>query len=404
LLSPTAAVCGYHLVGESFEEGQVSGAEQGSDRLVAAVEAIYAAAPDPALWPSALQAIADVFGDIGAILIWQRDDGGFGTIVSPSLAEAQRDYAENGWYLRDLPAQRAVERVLWLRGDAATDRDAVSDEEMEKHPIYTDFFARHDLRWRAIVGVAPDPHISVFVAIQRSGRKQPYSNAELALASRLGRHVEKSLRLSVRLLDAEMQNRGLGDALNRLGIGVFALDALGRVVFANPAAERLTGEQIEIVDGRLVLGSPGQRASIRSALDHMLRDGDDWFGHDTKPILLRRPPPERPLAVYLLPLAPAASTAERFLAHTRCIALIVEPKANAPADPAVVRDLLGVTLGEARLAALVGFGLAPADAAERLGISEETARTVLKRVYAKSGVSRQSELANLLARLVVAPR
>ena len=68
---------------------------------------------------------------------------------------------------------------------------------------------------------------------------------------------------------------------------------------------------------------------------------------------------------------------------------------------ALVRDILGLTLGEARIAALVGSGLPPRTAAERLGISEETARTVLKRVFAKVGVSRQTELSELLTRLVL---
>jgi DNA-binding CsgD family transcriptional regulator len=66
-----------------------------------------------------------------------------------------------------------------------------------------------------------------------------------------------------------------------------------------------------------------------------------------------------------------------------------------------VRDVFGVTLGEARVAALIGTGLPPREAAERLGIAEETARNLLKRAFAKIGVSRQSELAALLSRLVV---
>jgi len=49
----------------------------------------------------------------------------------------------------------------------------------------------------------------------------------------------------------------------------------------------------------------------------------------------------------------------------------------------------------------VGAGLPPKEAAERLGIAEETARTVLKRVFSKVGVSRQSELVAVLAKLVL---
>ena len=52
------------------------------------------------------------------------------------------------------------------------------------------------------------------------------------------------------------------------------------------------------------------------------------------------------------------------------------------------------------MAALVASGSAPREAAEQLGIAEQTARTALKRVFSKVGVSRQSELAALLTKLV----
>jgi DNA-binding CsgD family transcriptional regulator len=81
--------------------------------------------------------------------------------------------------------------------------------------------------------------------------------------------------------------------------------------------------------------------------------------------------------------------------------LAIDPQADAPPDPAVVRDVLGLTLGEARVAALVGSGLGPCEAAQKLGVTTETARTTLKRVFSKVGVSRQSELAALLTKLVL---
>ena len=85
--------------------------------------------------------------------------------------------------------------------------------------------------------------------------------------------------------------------------------------------------------------------------------------------------------VYLLPITMPAQVAEHFLTRIGAVVLVIDPKQGEPADPAVVRDILGLTLGEARVAALgpVGSGVPPRDAAERLGITEETARTALKR-------------------------
>jgi DNA-binding CsgD family transcriptional regulator len=105
--------------------------------------------------------------------------------------------------------------------------------------------------------------------------------------------------------------------------------------------------------------------------------------------------------LYVLPIAIASHPAFQLLTHARVIVLLIDPETGTPPDPALVRDVLGLTLGEARVAALVGSGIPPRDAAEQLHISEETARTVLKRVFHKTGLERQSELAALLSRLML---
>jgi PAS domain S-box-containing protein len=70
-----------------------------------------------------------------------------------------------------------------------------------------------------------------------------------------------------------------------------------------------------------------------------------------------------------------------------------------PSD--LVQRLFALAPAEARVATLIGSGLSPRQAAEKLGISEGNVRTTLKRVFTKVGVSRQSELAVLLTRLTL---
>ena len=95
------------------------------------------------------------------------------------------------------------------------------------------------------------------------------------------------------------------------------------------------------------------------------------------------------------------ATTAAFLTRARAIVLVVDPMADQPPDPTLLRELLRLTLAEARVAALVGTGRPPAEAAAQLGIAEETARTTLKHVFAKVGISRQSELAALLTKFVL---
>lgn len=372
---------------------------QDHDRLIAAIEAIYAAAAEPSRWPSTLEIITKCFDDVGSILIYGRDDGSFGVIESPSLKDISAEYASH-WSDRDIRAIRARERGYFFKRDVITDRDLLSADEMEADPFYNDLLRRYGLRYFAAATVSPDPHIEVALSVQRALGRPEYSEAELKMLEQLAPHVESSLRLSIHLMDAQSVNIGMGTAMARIGIGVFALDSMGRIVSSNAASQALLGDGLNVVNDRLVLTNPVASeeavAAIRNALD-----GDRIIlSQETKPILVHRQSASRPLALYVLPI-PAQHSGNGFLTRARAIVLLMNPTADGVPDPALIRDVLGVTLGEARIAALVGSGLSPKDAAERLGIAEETARSVLKRVFSKVGVSRQSELAAMMARLVI---
>ncbi|MGL5166443.1 MAG: helix-turn-helix transcriptional regulator [Afipia sp.] len=371
---------------------------QKSDRLLAAIESIYIAATNPSHWPSTLQVIADCFDDVGAILIYGRDDGSFGVIDSPSLKQVTAEYALH-WSERDIRAIRARERGYFFKRDVVTDRDILTPEEMETDPFYADFLRPHGLKHFLAATVSPDPHIEVAVSVQRAAGRPEYSEDELKMMERLAPHVETSLRLSIHLMDSQAVNVGMGAAMARIGIGVFALDSMGRVVSSNAASQALLGDGLNVVQERLVLANPAASGEAIAAIRHALDGNAEALGRDTKPVLVYREPPKRPLVLYVLPIPVSERSTDRFLTRARAIVLLMNPAAAGIADPSLVRDVLGVTLGEARIASLIGSGLSPKEAAEKLGIAEETARSVLKRVFSKVGVSRQSELAVLIARL-----
>ena len=249
--------------------------------------------------------------------------------------------------------------------------------------------------------VSPYPRVEVALSVQRRIGKPEYSDTELDMLTRLGSHIERSLRLGIRLMDTELSKMGLGEALARVGIGVFILNSLGRVAFSNPASQSMLGDSLNITEDRLVVGSLAVNLQASDAMKLVVkyRPEDLLAGH--RPILIHRRSSSRPLTLYVVPIPMAATTMNQFLTQARVIVLVIDPDSDSPPDPSLIRDVLGLTLGEARIASLVGSGLPPREAAEKLGITEDTARTVLKRVFSKVGVSRQSELVALLTRLVL---
>lgn len=330
-----------------------------SESFVAAVEAIYAAAAVPALWPDALQAAADCLGDRGAALDYSINGGADAVITSPAVQAAADEYNKD-WWRQNIRIVRTKERGLLAKYDTITDRHVVTEEEVETHPFYAEYLAAHGLRWFAGTVLASDPGIWIGLAVHRAREKAPFNDDELALLQRLGHHVENALRLGIRLLDAEVAAAALGEVLSRLTVGVFLVDAGGRIVFANPAADRLLGDGLVVAGNRLAARFAPEREALEAALDVAVGDERDAAEWNPRPLIVHGLHPNDFLSVYVLPVRPpAGQVAEKLLTSARAAVVARPSNASEPADPALVRDLLGLTLGEARVASLVGSGLVP---------------------------------------------
>ena len=103
----------------------------------------------------------------------------------------------------------------------------------------------------------------------------------------------------------------------------------------------------------------------------------------------------------ILHLVPVRRAAQDIFSRSVAI-LIVTPVARAAVpSAAIVKGLFDLTPAEARVACGIGEAKSVERLAAALGVSRETVRVQLKAVLAKTGLSRQVELANLLSGLAV---
>lgn len=357
------------------------------------VAAIYAAASAPRLWPEALQQIAFLFDCLGGLLIHRHDGGRYHTVVSPTLIAMAREY-DARWQHHDVRAERVFLAIAGGHRDVYVDRDLFSDAEIAALPIYQKFLIPNGVLWGMAASVSPTPNVGVVLSLLRARDKQSFTSQEQERMQALSRHVERALSLSVRLMDAEAERLGFSEALGLLDCGAFVLDADQRILFANHAARRLVGVGLVAVANRLRATEPAAQEAFRA----LLREVEHGQATSTAACgSLVVPNGRTGLILQVMPVRHEADAAH--LRGASAIVLVTDTAAGRPFDPAIVRDVFGLTLGEARLAALVGAGMMPGDAAAALGITEGTARVVLKRVFDKMGVSRQGELAALMGRL-----
>jgi DNA-binding CsgD family transcriptional regulator len=78
-----------------------------------------------------------------------------------------------------------------------------------------------------------------------------------------------------------------------------------------------------------------------------------------------------------------------------CLYLFAEDDESA-VDPHLLRRMFGLTASESRLAAALALGLTLEAAADSEGWTHSSAKTYLKSVFSKLGVSRQADLVRLI--------
>ena len=119
-----------------------------------------------------------------------------------------------------------------------------------------------------------------------------------------------------------------------------------------------------------------------------------------------RPSGKRPLAVVIMPASIHAFPPDA--REPTVIVFISDPEAKLQTAPEVLARLYDLTAAESRLAEQLMQGETLVHAAERLGVSHNTARTHLQRIYQKTDTSHQGALVRLLvsstSQLLLEPR
>ena len=180
--------------------------------------------------------------------------------------------------------------------------------------------------------------------------------------------------------------------LEKLNRGVLLLDADGTVQFMNRAAHAMFARQAGMVLRQRRLEFT--RGVSQAALVRFLATGSDSGSSSS---LVLRIDGTRQRSSYRVLVSPLASNDLGGRCNGYCV-FIYEPNGGGkPLPPQVLRELYGLTAAETRLVNALFVGQSFQCAAESLGISLNTAKSSLKRVFAKCDVGTQAELLQLLA-------
>jgi DNA-binding CsgD family transcriptional regulator/PAS domain-containing protein len=363
--------------------------------LLTAIDVIYASALVPERWPEALEHIGQLTGGLGAAIVPLTATDRMVTIGSSSLDEATQDYNKE-WWRYDIRVERRS--ALGITEGLITDPDLLDEETARTHPFFQEFLRSHKLgAYLGYVMALPSGQM-VAVGLHRDVRRGPFEKEEKDSFTRLAPHAARALVAGSEIAEGRRAARILGSLLNHSTSGIILLDDRGEVVSMTETARSMLGSGLDVSRRRL----KAITVKDQKALDALVASALPGRMSLVQPplVLSSAPSGERKLLVQAIPVGRDQHTDFEHLTLKPGVLLLLNGL-STPASDAVLERLirLGLTRGQARIAAAVGGGLSSKEAAEQLGLTDGTIRTVLKVVYERLDLTRQSQLVALVTKL-----
>ena len=276
-------------------------------------------------------------------------------------------------------------------------RDTLIDmAALSRQPYFQDFVLPNRLDEAEKMLLYRGQDRSVFINFAR-----PRPHADLQRRQQvlqlMAPHMVRSTLIHVKLERVDTLRKLCWESVNMCPYPLVVFDNLGQVFLANRQAEGLvSGDGLTLAPGGLKAGSPLENQRLQFCLRSMIAhsEGGGPLPRDND-LLVSRPSGKRPYRLVVMPLMPE----HQAIGHRPAAAVLVfDPDASHVTSVGRCREIFGLTRAEAEVAIGVMQGQSPEQIAAMQGRSATTVRNLLKRVFQKTEVSRQSELTLVMLR------
>jgi DNA-binding CsgD family transcriptional regulator len=365
-------------------------------QLSSLVGGIYDAALDPALWPDVLAESARFVGGLAAGLYFNDAPSKSGQLyyddccIEPHYRQLYLDK-----YIKLNPLTTGY--VLAEIGEPVATADIMPYDEFLQTRFYKEWARPQQIADFVSAVLEKSATGAAIFGVHRHER-HGLADAEMRRRMRLIiPHIRRAALIS-RVIDLKRTEAAtLVDLLDGISAGMFLVNASGRIVHANASGHAM------LADGSLLRAYDGKLTSNDADAEQALCDvfaiaggGDAAVGVKGIAVPLTARDGDRHVA-HVLPLM--SGERRRAGASYAAVAAVFVQKAplDTPSPHEVISKHYKLTPTELRvLFAIVHVGGVP-EASEALGIAASTVRTHLRRLFAKTGTERQTDLVKLVA-------
>lgn len=282
-----------------------------------------------------------------------------------------------------------------------------AEELIGKSWLDSDFYKEYlkPLEIRHLLGtdIYTKEGIECRLRVTRQLDARPFNGEDKALVRFLLPHLKRSIQLHARLDFLESERQLFAGTVNRMLLGIMNFDEGGNLIETNQEAKRILAEKdgISLSGNTLAVHSSNESRELQRMIKQALTPSAANAGPAlVEALAISRPSGRSKLGVLVkaIPMRPWSESKRR----PAVAVFIRDPDANA-VQPSheLVRRLFDLTRMEATLALLLAEGFTLDEAAEKMDVRRNTARTHLRSIFCKTGVTRQTMLVRLLLNSVI---
>jgi len=367
------------------------------ERLSDIIGSVYDCVLQPQEWSRTLPLIS-AFGESAASsIVVQGRLSSSGTVVFEDGAHQS--------FLRLYFEKLAASRMPAMKQVAFDQVGEVATMTMlagEREPLNSDFYVKwvRPLGFRDVIGVLvlkSGKRVAWF-SVARSDIQARFDDSDLRQMELLSPHICRALLISDALDLQSIVATRLAETVDQLSTGILLTEDGGRIAYMNGAAESILkdGNALRSRDGRLMATRPDSREALSRALEASVAGkAPSASGQYAVPL-----PDEEGsgLIANVLPLQ-WRDGRNPLEALPGAAAVIIQNPAEGAAPPMeAVALLYGLTTAERNVLQHVADSHSPQETADRLGVSVNTVKTHLQKLFAKTNTARQADLVRLIGR------
>ena len=370
------------------------------DRIV---QSLHTAAFGDARWPAASGLIDESIGANGTFLVIADGTTQNAVLFAQlcSRGERHRDL-EREYYGVYYPIDERLPRIRNLPDSRlAPVRSLSTEAERKTSVVYNELLPRMHTRDGLVVCLDGPDASRIVWSIGDPVDRDGWTSERVETIGRLLPHLRQFVRVRQALAGARALGASLVELLDNVRAGVIQLDRRARLIVANDRARALLRRRDGLwdTDGHLRASLPRDDAALQRLLARALPlpAGSGEGGS----MLVSRSETRSPLVLHVSPVHGAGMESRK--SRIAMLVLAVDPADRAGIDPGRVGKALGLTRAESRIAVLLAQGRTIDDIAVETGRSRTTIKWHIRQIYAKLGLSRQIELAQLVTSLADVP-